>query len=176
MKSTEFPFSATRVWVEYRKDRESVSTAPTQMKLSSQHTLTCGQTSSREVKEVTYECAMVPATGIPNRKPAWTLLVRANPEKQLLVSSLHLSQRHPKDKFNSLLWILSDCKACLRPKFHSPPMYEYLEAVRPPSGPWALRSPISSSFLLGPAARPKRAALLHTRLTGHRAKTEHLDL
>lgn len=29
---------------------------------------------------------MVPATGIPNRKPAWTLLVRSNPGRQVLLS------------------------------------------------------------------------------------------
>ena len=32
---------------------------------------------------MTYECAMVPVTGIPNRKPAWTLLVRSKPEGQV---------------------------------------------------------------------------------------------
>lgn len=48
---------------------------------------------------------------------------------------------------------------------HSPPMCVYREAVTPPSGPWALLRPSSSSFLLGPAAMRKRAALLHTRLT-----------
>lgn len=47
----------------------------------------------------------------------------------------------------------------------SPPMCVYREAVSPPSGPWALLRPISSSFLLGPAARRKRAALVQTRLT-----------
>lgn len=46
-----------------------------------------------------------------------------------------------------------------------PPMCEYLEAVSPPSGPCARRRPISSSCLPDPAARRKRAALLHTRLT-----------
>lgn len=44
---------------------------------------TCGHTSFRELKEVTYECAIVPVTGIPNRKPAWTLLVRSKPERKI---------------------------------------------------------------------------------------------
>lgn len=52
-----------------------------------ERTHTLGQTSSRELKEVTYECAMVPVTGIPNRKPAWTLLVRSNPGRQIIVSA-----------------------------------------------------------------------------------------
>lgn len=44
---------------------------------------TCGHTSFRELKEVTYECAIVPLTGIPKRKPAWTLLVKSKPEGKI---------------------------------------------------------------------------------------------
>jgi hypothetical protein len=47
---------------------------------------------------------------------------------------------------------------------HELPKYAYLDADRPPSGPWALRNPNSRSLILLPAAIRNLAALVAIKL------------
>ena len=49
-----------------------------------------------------------------------------------------------------------------------PPIKQYLEAVRPPSGPWARRRPNSRRVFFSPAAIRNLAAFVHTRLVNRK--------